>query len=419
MLILHLSDIHFRKSEVSTVQDPNFHLRNELLRDAEVQCRELGAPDVILVSGDIAFAGQVDEFLFATDWLRTLCERCGCPLTAVFVVPGNHDVVRVKADSPIVQSMHLAIKKADHPRDTITNLFSDREGPRLMLDSLENYNNFALQFFCDLYAPDRTIAKRDIQLNDGSILRLWGLNTALVSSSKDTEGELFVDSACFQVPNEVGVVNLVMAHHPFNWLREGQALEDHLNDVAAVQIFGHTHTNRVNLNRDYVRFSASAANPERHEVGWEPGYNLIKLEVSTTSTRVLKIEGHIRVWQTSPGKFVPKQDRLLPVYRHEIQIGSWGGRPHQNKTVEATVVQASTEPELPQMAVEQEFELRELALKFYRLSLSQKSAIAGSLGLFEDSDVSLPDVERFRRVFIRAHERGQMKELALAIKKHK
>jgi sugar phosphate isomerase/epimerase len=32
--ILHLSDIHFRKSEVETSQDPNFHLRNELLKDA-------------------------------------------------------------------------------------------------------------------------------------------------------------------------------------------------------------------------------------------------------------------------------------------------------------------------------------------------------------------------------------------------
>ncbi|MGI2214341.1 metallophosphoesterase [Shewanella oncorhynchi] len=419
MLILHLSDIHFRKSEVSTTQDPNYHLRNELLRDAEAQCKELGAPDVVLVSGDIAFAGQVDEFLFATDWLRTLCGRCGCPLTAVFVVPGNHDVVRTKADSPTVQSLHSAIKNTAHPRDEITKLFLDGEGPRLLLDSLANYNNFALQFFCDLYAPDRTIAKRDIQLNDGSILRLWGLNTALVSSSKDTEGELFVDSSSFQISNEVGVVNLVMAHHPFNWLREGQALEDHLNDVAAVQIFGHTHTNRVNLNRDYVRFSASAANPERHEAGWEPGYNLIKLEVSTAPTRVLKIEGHIRVWQTAPGKFIPKQDRSSPVYRHEIQIGAWAGQSNQKKTVEANVVQTSTEPELSQMAAEQEFELRELALKFYRLSFSQKSAIAGRLGLFEDSDVSLPDVERFRRVFIRAHERGKLKELAAAIQNHK
>jgi predicted phosphodiesterase len=413
LLILHLSDIHFRKSEVSTAQDPNYHLRNELIRDAEAQCKTLGVPDVILVSGDIAFAGHVDEFLFATDWLKTLCDTCGCLPSAVFVVPGNHDVVRTQADSPIVQSLHSAVKNSQHPRDVITSFFANSDGQRLLLDSLENYNQFAFQFLCDLYPPDRTRAKRDIALNDGSILRLWGLNTALVSSSRDKEGDLFVDSSSFQIPNEAGVVNLVMAHHPFNWLREGQALEDHLNDVAVIQVFGHTHTNRVNLNRDYVRFSASAANPERHEPSWEPGYNLIKLEVSSEKARLLKIEAHIRVWQTSPGRFISKLDRASPVYRHEIQIGEWNGRGLQPKS--ANVVQTSTEPELPKMAAEQEFELRELALKFYKLSFSQKSAIAGRLNLFEDSDTALPDVERFRRVFIRAHERSILREFALAI----
>lgn len=33
--------------------DPNAHLRNELLRDAEAMCRRIGAPpDAVLISGD-------------------------------------------------------------------------------------------------------------------------------------------------------------------------------------------------------------------------------------------------------------------------------------------------------------------------------------------------------------------------------
>ncbi len=111
MLILHLSDIHFRKTEVETAQDPNFHLRNELLRDIRTQCAKLGAPDVIVVSGDIAFAGHPDEFLFATDWLKKLCKDIGSDLKCVFVCPGNHDAVRSKADSQLIQLIHDEFKR--------------------------------------------------------------------------------------------------------------------------------------------------------------------------------------------------------------------------------------------------------------------------------------------------------------------
>lgn len=62
MLLIHLSDIHFRKGEIGTTMDPNAHLRGELLRDARLQCERIGAnPDAILVSGDVAFAGDPEE----------------------------------------------------------------------------------------------------------------------------------------------------------------------------------------------------------------------------------------------------------------------------------------------------------------------------------------------------------------------
>ena len=74
MLLLHLSDIHFRKGEVGTAMDPNAHLRRELLRDAVAQCERIGAvPDAILISGDVAFAGDPDEYAYALSWLDELC----------------------------------------------------------------------------------------------------------------------------------------------------------------------------------------------------------------------------------------------------------------------------------------------------------------------------------------------------------
>lgn len=416
MLILHLSDIHFRKSEISTAQDPNLHLRNELVRDVVQQCKRLGAPDAIVVSGDIAFAGDSEEFGFATDWLSNLCTLCGSSMSSVFVVPGNHDVVRQLADRNLVQMIHREIKAAENPSAAITKQLMDPDARRLLYESLDNYNQFALQFFCDLLPPERTRATRALTLNDGSTLRLWGLNSALVSSSEDRERTLFVDTASMQITRENGVVNLVIAHHHLSWLGQARELEDHLNDVAPIQIFGHVHTNRVDMSRDYVRLAASAANPERSEASWEPGYNFIELSVDGgPSDRKLHIKAHVRVWQTAPGGFQAKMDRTSPVFEHSIKLDDW--------TPTISPIETHGEPSVPTadatlMPIDGGSEmntLRDLGLRFYRLSFSKKSEIAGRLELLENEDMRLPDYERFRRVLIRAYERGILDELADAV----
>ncbi|WLH84329.1 metallophosphoesterase [Pseudomonas sp. FP2338] len=417
MLILHLSDIHFRKQEIGTNQDPNFHLRHELVKDVIQQCERLGPPGAIVISGDIAFAGDPDEYTFASNWLRDLCTACGCEMSAVFVVPGNHDVVRASADHNLVQMVHDRIKASANPSAEIAKQLRDPEACVLLYRSLANYNQFALQFFCDLLPPERTRISRDLKLNDGSILRLWGLNTSFVSSSRDREGTLFVDPATLQITRDTGTVNMVVAHHHLSWLAEARAVEDHLNDVAPLQLFGHVHTNRVDLNRDYVRLTASAANPDRYEHDWEPGYNLIEVSVEgTADSRTLSIRTHVRVWQRAPGGFQAKRDRRqLDVFTHTIDLDPW--RPSRNlasfaRTLADPMVESSSMPIEEGAAMDA---LRDIGLRFYRLSFSKKSEIAGRLNLLEDEDMSLPDHERFRRVFIRAHDRGMLAALGDAV----
>jgi hypothetical protein len=423
VLILHLSDIHFRKLEFETAQDPNFHLRNELLRDIVQQCQKLGPPDAIVISGDIAFAGHPDEFGYATDWLRKVCAEIGGRMETVFVCPGNHDAVRSIADASLVQLLHDDIKRQPdrEVNARITKHLLDAGAARMLYESLDNYNAFALQFFCDLLPPDRTRARRDLCLNDGSTLRLWGLNTAFASSSSDKEGDVFVDPASLQIIRENGVVNVVIAHHHLSWLRQKRELEDHLNDVAPIQIFGHVHTNRIDLNRDYVRLTASAANPDRREADWEPGYNFIELTVDGTgAARRLRVRAHVRVWQKAPGGFQAKMDKSADVFEHYLPLEPWHAVTGGFKTPSAGL-ENEAEPDgdidaTPPDGGPAMSKLREVGLRFYQLSFSKKSEIAGRLELFEDDDVTLPDFERFRRVFIRAHERGKLDQLVDAIR---
>jgi hypothetical protein len=207
VLLLHLSDIHFRRKVTGMAMDFDRHLRNELLRDVEYMHAELGPVDAVLISGDIAFGGHPDEYKFALEWIDNLCQRCGCALENVFVCPGNHDVVRAVAGRWVIQGLHDKIKTARdlELQPLLRELLSDPEAGRLLYEPLDHYNLFAVQFFCDMLPPERTIARRNLTLNDGSTLQLVAFNSAFVSSAADTRGQLYVDPGCYQLERIRGV----------------------------------------------------------------------------------------------------------------------------------------------------------------------------------------------------------------------
>lgn len=386
-----------------------------------MMCRKLGkAPSAILITGDIAFAAHHDEYVFALAWLETLAAACGTTSESIFVVPGNHDVVRNMAAKPMVQALHEQIKSTNPilVDNVLRGILSDSDASRVLYAPLDEFNLFAGQFFCDVSAPMRTIATRDLLLNDGSTLRLTGFNSALVSSHADKVGDVFVDPACFQISRERGIEHVVLCHHPFSWLRQGENLKSHLNDVARLQLFGHEHTNRIELQRDTVRIAASAAHPDRAEYGWEPGYNIINLQVKNVGhERKLCVEAHVRIWQSTPGQFRAKMDGQQDVFRHEINLDGWTALPVADNIAAfpAPFVPKTDLAEKPSEVRESGNgfvdTLRSISVRFFRLTLSQKSAIAGKLGLLEDEDMNQPDFERFRRVFERARDRNLVAEL--------
>jgi GTPase-associated adaptor domain len=130
----------------------------------------------------------------------------------------------------------------------------------------------------------------------------------------------------------------------------------------------------------------------------------------------MKVRAHVRVWQEAPGGFVPKKDRGgVDVFEHSIQLEPWEGG---HVVVEAEPASIEASLDTPSLAVPEAgvvTRLREIGVRFYQLSFSEKSEIAGRLKLLEEEDMNQPDFERFRRVFLRAHSRGQLEELAQAI----
>ena len=89
--ILHISDAHFGQPDE----------RNEAGRitDALISAvhNQERVPDLCVFSGDLSFSGKPDEFNAGSRWLSTLLAPF--PDAKLFIVPGNHDVVRGDANA--------------------------------------------------------------------------------------------------------------------------------------------------------------------------------------------------------------------------------------------------------------------------------------------------------------------------------
>ncbi len=119
MLLLHISDIHFRAPDCLNADlDPDRPYRTRLIADVRNCVAELGSVGAILIGGDVAFKGAPEEYATAMVWIHELAAVAGCPMERVFVIPGNHDVdhsvIRV---TPAVRNARDAIRRAINNRE--------------------------------------------------------------------------------------------------------------------------------------------------------------------------------------------------------------------------------------------------------------------------------------------------------------
>lgn len=93
--ILHLSDIHFKQDKAWDA-DP---LLRALCGFIEQEVGEGLVPDLVAITGDVAFSGIAKEHALARKWLDDLWPKLGgLERDRLLIVPGNHDVDRGKVD---------------------------------------------------------------------------------------------------------------------------------------------------------------------------------------------------------------------------------------------------------------------------------------------------------------------------------
>lgn len=433
MLLLHLSDIHFREPHCNLPRlDPDRPVRTRLVHDARSRLDELGPLDAVLITGDVAFKGDPAEYAAALDWLTELSEQLECPMERIFVAPGNHDVDRrIIQRSLSTRNAQEAIAQAPAERReaAFRAQISDGDTGRALLAPLAAYNDFAKHFDCQVFLPERLYWTQQLKLTESVTLQIHGLTPTLLSGKgglDDDRESLYLSPLQTVLDPLPDVVNLVMCHHPPDWFLDQDDVHDAVCERAHVQLFGHKHRQRVYRDSRYIRFDAGAVNPDRNERGWHPGYNLVSLRVAGSGpARVLRIEAHLLEWQSSPERYRPVlSPDGDPVVRHEVQLPSRRTRKvrydvspsfAQNSVSEIDVSEPG-QTEAPTLAGSSDQSVgRNIIGRFWALRRSERRQIANEFHLLEEEDDGLNEAEKYGRAFLRATERGQAEELATAI----
>lgn len=291
-VLVHLSDIHFHAGAHGLAARMHA-VRTQLMEDLAVMRTEVGDATAIVVTGDVAFSGEPEQYAVAREWLDSVSETVGASDALVLTVPGNHDVHwgSITASARIArQSLRTCTE--DQVTPLIDQLVEDTSRP--LLAALDNYNDFAVGYRCEVPA-DGLPWQAPLPLRHGYRLELRGLTTVFNSDRDDTRGSLVVGKTQTSLPlNEPGAVHVILAHHGPEDCRETTEIRDRLRHKAWALLCGHRHNQRVRVMDNCLEVTAGAVHPEDQQ-GYFPTYNWIKFDVAEDGTGNCQLI--VDVWQ--------------------------------------------------------------------------------------------------------------------------
>jgi predicted phosphodiesterase len=304
--VLQFSDIHF-SSQPAGQRIVHDDVREQVLADLVSMGRP--AADVIVVAGDIAYSGKREEYRQAAEWLERVRALCGCHPGAILTVPGNHDVdrSRIKISTKLI---HRSLRTSGVPQAEAELVALADAGDPCLIDKLAEYQNFAASYGCFFNKPSQPSWSRSFSLGPQRTLGLIGLATVQVCDDDDAKEAMLLGSHQYIIPRVAGVEQMVVMHHPLEWLRDRQKATQYLSSRARILIVGHEHVQDLQkitaANHDERLVLASGALTAEGVEPYIYRYNLIELDspADAPSPR-LSVIVRPRVWSPAHTAFRP------------------------------------------------------------------------------------------------------------------
>ncbi len=228
--IIHLTDIHMKgKSDnyICSRTDSIIRAINSVLLSEEAA--------IIVVSGDIAFSGQKDEYQIARKFLNKI--KAGIDTIkgvdcTILVVPGNHDC-DFSSKNPIRDKL---MPQSDADSNIEPEVFA---GVSVIQNNFFDFNNI---YTCPLN-KNHFCVTYELTIDSGKILFLL-MNSAWMSQRNEKPGTLFIPCNLLpEVSSEEYDCVCAVLHHPYGWLNPDNAasLMSYIRKTTDVLLLGHEH----------------------------------------------------------------------------------------------------------------------------------------------------------------------------------
>ena len=313
-VFVHLSDIHFGQEKNGGQLVVSKDAREQVIEDAAVVIAGLSNRKAsgIIVTGDIAYAGQREEYAAAGQWLDELCHRVGCAAADIQMVPGNHDIDRGKIKGATEMMLSAIHAEGEARLDSFLEEEVDRE---VLYHRFTEYRRFADAYQCPLDCNGNSSVERRVELADGRAIRFVRLNSALTcTKGRNEKGQLLLGARQRVMKETPGEELIVLAHHPLDWYADGADTAKFLRSRARVFISGHEHlvsvrVQSVEAGRDLMLLAAGATTPDDIDDTYTYAYNIIEFDWDEQSD-ALAVTLHPRVWNDDMKRFEADELRL-------------------------------------------------------------------------------------------------------------
>jgi predicted phosphodiesterase len=329
---LHLSDWHQRGTEFDRDVVRN-RLLDDLSRRTEI-ASELATIRLVIFSGDLAFAGQEQEYEAARNHLlEPVRERLGLKRSDFFFVPGNHDIDRAH----VAKYAPVALKKPFETEKEMQEwLNGDRERAYL-LEPFSAFSSFVSGY--DGQASPAFGSIKSVEIDD-KVVAILGLNSALMCGRRlDPKGEVndygvltLGEPQLHQPLNtlEGADLRITVLHHSFEWLCEFDKtrVETALREKSDLILSGHVHRPGISVEQRpgsgtvTIPAGSSYDGRDRTDPSYANGYNFVFLDLVAGRGVVYlrRWDGQNSRWTadhaTSPnGRFAFQVSRLVRAAR--------------------------------------------------------------------------------------------------------
>ncbi|NQE54391.1 Hercynine oxygenase [ANME-1 cluster archaeon GoMg3.2] len=302
IVILHLSDIHFKRDKNDKNKTYRKDIKNKMLAKIKEHVDKNNLDlDFVAVTGDIAFSGKEYEEAkkFFDDLESVLLEK-----TIFLFVPGNHDVDRDNVSEFF--SLHDIVKK----QLTDALLENEEEIKSNINVKFKPFRRFVQELNPDLYSSeDDYFWVKNFEDKNVSFL---GLNSCWASENDRDRFNITLGYPQVMNALEISTISnkIVLMHHPFDWLYEQDFDKSHaeLFKNCGLVLHGHIHTDKAFVFKDptnsYICLGANASYTDNRN--GRIGFQFVRVEFQEKGVAV-------RVWpyilDARRNEFVPDRER--------------------------------------------------------------------------------------------------------------